>query len=79
MIDKKSKGFKSKGRKSTYSLSDTKEINYKNVELLKQFTTERGKILPRRITGITAKQQRFVTKAIKHARCIALMPFVSKD
>ncbi|MCH9620902.1 MAG: hypothetical protein S4CHLAM20_03100 [Chlamydiia bacterium] len=60
-------------------ISSHKEIDYKDVELLKQFITERGKILPRRITGITAKQQRYVTKAIKRARCIALMPFVSNE
>ena len=49
------------------------------MDFLKQFTTERGKILPRRITGATNKQQRYITRAIKRARCIALMAFVSKD
>lgn len=48
-------------------------INYKNVELLKRFTSERGKILPRRLTGATAKEQRVIAQAIKRARQIALI------
>jgi len=55
------------------------DINYKDVALLKQFVTERGKILPRRITGVSARQQRTITKAIKRARCIALMPFAASE
>lgn len=51
-------------------------INYKDVELLRKFITERGKILPRRITGLTARQQRDMTKAINHARILALLPYV---
>jgi small subunit ribosomal protein S18 len=54
-------------------------IDYKNVELLQKFITERGKILPRRITGLTAKQQRELTQAIKRARIVALLPFVNKE
>ena len=69
----------SKGRKSSMSTLDVVDINYKDVALLKQFVTERGKILPRRITGVSAKQQRTITKAIKRARCIALMPFAASE
>ncbi|MBW4494375.1 MAG: 30S ribosomal protein S18 [Oscillatoria princeps RMCB-10] len=54
-------------------------IDYKDVELLRKFITERGKILPRRITGLTAKQQRDMTKAIKQARLVALLPFVNQE
>ncbi|MGL5082938.1 MAG: 30S ribosomal protein S18 [Microcoleaceae cyanobacterium] len=54
-------------------------IDYKNVELLRRFVTERGKILPRRITGLTCKQQRDLTKAIKQARILAMVPFVNKE
>jgi small subunit ribosomal protein S18 len=54
-------------------------IDYKDVELLRKFVTERGKILPRRISGLTAKQQRDVTLAIKRARQIALMPFINAE
>ncbi len=54
-------------------------IDYKDVDLLRKFITERGKILPRRITGLTAKQQRELTRAIKRARTLALLPFVNKE
>ncbi|MBD2314633.1 30S ribosomal protein S18 [Desertifilum sp. FACHB-1129] len=54
-------------------------IDYKDVDLLRKFVTERGKILPRRITGLTAKQQRDLTLAIKRARILALLPFVNKE
>ena len=51
-------------------------IDYKDVNRLKKFVSERGKILPRRITGTCAKHQRALTVAIKRARHIALMPYV---
>jgi small subunit ribosomal protein S18 len=54
-------------------------IDYKDVDLLRKFITERGKILPRRITGLTAKQQREMTKAIKRARILALLPFINQE
>ncbi len=54
-------------------------IDYKDVDLLRKFITERGKILPRRITGLTAKQQRDLTKAIKRSRLIALLPFINQE
>ncbi len=50
-------------------------IDYKDVKTLNHFVTERGKILPRRITGNCARHQRKLTTAIKRARNIALMPF----
>lgn len=52
------------------------EINYKDSKSLKYFTTERGKIIPRRISGTCAKHQRSLTVAIKRARTIALLPYV---
>ena len=51
-------------------------IDYKNPKGLKYFITERGKIIPRRITGTCAKHQRSLTHAIKRARTIALLPYV---
>jgi small subunit ribosomal protein S18 len=54
-------------------------IDYKDVDLLRRFITERGKILPRRITGLTAKQQRELTTSIKRARVVALLPFINKE
>ena len=52
------------------------KIDYKDVELLKRFISPRGKILPRRITGVSAKYQRKLTTAIKRSRSIALLPYV---
>jgi len=50
-------------------------VDYKDVETLKKYVSERGKILPRRITGTCCMHQRAVTTAIKRARTVALMPF----
>lgn len=55
------------------------DIDYKDIELLKRFITEQGKILPRRITGISQRYQRAITNAIKRARYMALLPFVAQD
>ena len=52
-----------------------KKINYKDVEFLKNFLTEGGKILPRRITGVCSKNQKYLATAIKQARNIALLSF----
>ncbi|AFY52632.1 MAG: 30S ribosomal protein S18 [Cyanobacteria bacterium J06641_2] len=54
-------------------------IDYKDVDLLRKFITERGKILPRRITGLTSQQQRALTASIKRARILALLPFVNAE
>jgi small subunit ribosomal protein S18 len=62
-------------RRKLGKLLEDASIDYKNVALLKQFITDRGKILPRRVTGATAKQQRKLTIAIKRARAIALLPY----
>ena len=52
-------------------------IDWKDVDYLKRFIPERGKILPRRISGISAKDQRRIARAIKRARSMALIPYVS--
>lgn len=54
-------------------------IDYKDVDLLKKFLTEGGKILPRRLTGLNAKQQRRLTLAIKRARHLALLPYTKTE
>ena len=54
---------------------NAQSINYKDVATLRKYVSERGKILPRRITGTCAKHQRAVTLAVKRARHIALMPY----
>lgn len=53
------------------------DIDYKDVKLLSDFISERGKIMPRRITGVCAPHQRQLTEAIKQARNIALLPFAA--
>ena len=55
-----------------------KAIDYKDVNLLKRYVSERGKILPRRISGTCAKHQRELTGSIKRARNIALLPFTTE-
>ncbi len=52
-----------------------KHFDYKNIDILKQFITETGKIVPARVTGISASNQRKVTKSIKVARFLALLPY----
>ena len=75
------KGFKKRGgrrprRKVCYfSANKFTTIDYKDVGLLRRFVSERGKILPRRITGTSAKWQRQLTSAIKRARFLALLPY----
>nr|WP_106782033.1 30S ribosomal protein S18 [Lysinibacillus timonensis] len=69
-----------KRRKVCYFTSNNiTRIDYKDVDLLKKFISERGKILPRRVTGTSAKYQRKLTTAIKRARIMALLPFVAED
>ena len=54
---------------------DSKFINYKNIDLLKRYITETGKIVPGRVSGVTSSQQRKITRAIKVARYMALLPY----
>lgn len=65
-----------KKRKKICYMCAGKEINYKDVDTLKKYTNERGKILPRRVTGACAKHQRHIAGEIKKARIIGLLPFV---
>ncbi len=66
-------------RGSAYLPDDEVPIDYKDPQTLKYFITERGKIVPRRVSGLTAKRQRELTIAIKRARVIALLPFTTND
>ena len=63
-------------KSSPFSGRDSAKIDYKDVKLLQRFVSERGKIVPRRITAVTAKEQRALAQAIKRARLLALLPFV---
>ncbi len=55
--------------------SKLESIDYKDVDTLRKFVNERGKIVSRRVSGLSAKQQRMVTRAVKRARNMALLPF----
>ena len=59
-----------------FSGENAPKIDYKDVKLLGRYTSERGKIVPSRITAVSAKKQRLLSKAIKRARFMALMPYV---
>jgi small subunit ribosomal protein S18 len=61
----------------TFDTSNIEYVDYKDLELLKRYINEQGKILPRRITGVSAKFQRQLTLAVKRARHLALLPFVA--
>ena len=60
-----------------FTQNKIKYIDYKDVKLLQRYTTEQGKIIPKRITGTSAKYQRQLSIAIKRARHMALLPYVS--
>jgi small subunit ribosomal protein S18 len=60
-----------------FTKNNVKYIDYKDVKLLQRYTSEQGKIIPKRITGTKAKYQRQLTLAIKRARHMALLPYVS--
>ena len=62
-------------RRKVCQLCAGKELDYKNADDLRKYINEKGKILPRRVTGNCAEHQRFISKQIKRARAIALMPY----
>ena len=80
MADKKqaaqNMGFRKRRKKvDPFAGDKINQIDYKDVALLKKFISERGKILPRRVTGTSVKAQRKLTNAIKRARIVALLPY----
>ena len=72
------RGRKPRRKVCQFCVEKVQHIDYKDVGRLRRFTSERGKILPRRMTGTCAKHQRQLSTAIKRARTIALMPYVSE-
>ncbi|MDR0648124.1 MAG: 30S ribosomal protein S18 [Synergistaceae bacterium] len=60
-----------------YCVDKIDHVDYKESEKLRRYITDRGKIIPRRVTGTCAKHQRQLTRAIKRARFLALLPFTS--
>ena len=75
-IDPKKKFIKKKVCK--FKPEEIETIDYKDINRLRYFITERGKIIPSRISGTGAKSQRYLTRQIKRARQIALLPFVAE-
>ena len=69
------RSFRPRKKVCQFCAEHTEVIDYKDVETLKKYISERGKILPRRVTGTCTMHQREVTKAIKRARVVALLPF----
>ncbi len=67
--------FRPRKKIDPFQKDKTKVIDYKDVSMLKNYISERGKILPRRVTGLNAKHQRQITDAIKKARQVALLPY----
>ena len=61
-----------------FSAEGIKQVDYKDVSLLKDFITENGKLIPARITGTKSRYQRQLTTAVKRARFLALLPFTDK-
>lgn len=64
-----------KRKRIAYKFAEDEYVDFKNIVLLRKFMSERGKIRPRRVTGLTAKRQREVAMAIKNAREMALLPY----
>jgi small subunit ribosomal protein S18 len=71
--------FSKKKKPCPFVAAKMDKIDFKDLETLKQFITERGKILPRRITGVSYFYQKLLKKAIKQARHMALLPFVAEE
>ena len=67
--------FRSRRKVCQFCADKNKEIDYKDTQTLKKYISDRGKILPRRISGNCSKHQREMTKAIKRARQVALIPY----
>lgn len=69
--------FSKRSKTCPLSVDGAPIVDYKNIALLKKFVSERGKILPRRISSVSSKKQRELSNAIKRARTLALLPYVS--
>jgi small subunit ribosomal protein S18 len=77
IMDNRKRGGMRRRKVCQFCAEKSEAIDYKDVEKLKKFVTERGKILPKRITGTCAKHQRELTTSIKRARIVALLPYVA--
>lgn len=75
---KRERGRKPRRKVCSFCVDKVEDIDYKDIAKLRRYITERGKILPRRISGNCAKHQRQMTSAVKRARNVALLPFTSE-
>ncbi|MDL2215636.1 30S ribosomal protein S18 [Ruminococcaceae bacterium OttesenSCG-928-N02] len=75
--DNRRGGHRSRRKVCSFCVEKATAIDYKDVGKLRKYTSERGKIIPRRVTGTCAHHQRMLTTAIKRARHVALLPFVA--
>lgn len=66
-------------KRNPLALAKIETLTFKDVELLKSFVSERGRVLPRRMTGVSAKQQRMLSRAVKQARTLALLPTLRRE
>ena len=77
--ERRSGGRKGRKKVCSFCVDRIEHIDYKDVELLKRFVSANGKIIPRRVTGTSAKYQRQLATAIKRARQMALLPYVGEQ
>ena len=76
-LDNRPRGRKGRKKVCAFCVDKIHDIDYKDVPRLRRYLSDRGKIVPRRVTGTCAEHQRQLTTAIKRARHIALLPYVS--
>ena len=79
MAQQRNRGRNRRKKVDFFAANHIEYVDYKDTDLLRRFISEKGKILPRRVTGNSAKHQRMLTKAIKRARYMALLPFSVAD
>ncbi|MEE3332677.1 MAG: 30S ribosomal protein S18 [Ruminococcus sp.] len=77
MADRPIRGRKGRRKVCAFCVDKVENIDYKDIARLRRYMSERGKILPRRVTGTCARHQRALTTAIKRARQVALLPYTT--
>ncbi len=77
MADRPMRGRKGRRKVCAFCVDMVENIDYKDIARLRRYMSERGKILPRRVTGTCARHQRAITTAIKRARQVALLPYTT--
>ena len=77
MADRPIRGRKGRRKVCAFCVDQVESIDYKDIARLRRYMSERGKILPRRVTGTCARHQRAITTAIKRARQVALLPYTT--